>query len=88
MPGRFSGNVSATFLSDIYERNEMKAIVEYQGKVYEGEEKNYTEDISAVADDIFKNFDSMTKFKLSLAGGGVLILGKTAIQSAAIIILP
>jgi len=66
----------------------MKAIVEYQGKVYEGEENNHTEEISAIADAIFENFDSMTKFKLNLAGGGVLIIGKTAIQSAAIIILP
>ncbi len=66
----------------------MKAIIEYQGKVYEGEEKASQETHNAVADAIFENFDSMTKFKLNLAGGGVLIIGKTAIQSAAIIILP
>ena len=66
----------------------MKAIIEYQGKVYEGEEIASQESQSAVADAIFENFDSMTRFKLRLAGGGVLILGKIAIQSAAITILP
>ena len=66
----------------------MKAIIEYQGKVYEGEEVASQESHGAIADALFEKFDSTTKFRLNLAGGGVLILGKNAIQSAAITILP
>ncbi len=66
----------------------MKAIIEYQGKVYEGEEVASQETHNAVADALFENFDSMTRFKLRLVGGGVLILGKIAIQSSVITILP
>ncbi len=66
----------------------MKAIVEYQGKVYEGEEMDSQESQSAIADAIFEDLDGARRFKLKLAGGGILILGKIATQSAAIIILP
>ena len=45
----------------------MKAIVEYQGKVYEGEEMDSQESQSAIADALFNNLDGTTRFKLRLA---------------------
>lgn len=65
----------------------MKIVIEYAGKTYESAE---TDDISqeAAFDDIYKQFEDMNKLSVDLANGGKLILGRDALQMAAVMVMP
>lgn len=64
----------------------VKIVIEYQGKTYAGE-CSPLETPDKCADELFKNLEEMTKLRMRLDGGGALLLGKIALQSAAIKIL-
>ena len=65
----------------------MKIIVEYQGKQYESksDDEHNAEEISEM---FYENFADMNKFKMELVGGGSIVLGKIALQSAVVLFLP
>lgn len=65
----------------------MRIVIEYQGKTYEGE-CSPLEKPDKYANELYEHLEEMTKLRMRLAGGGVLLLGKIALQSAAIKILP
>lgn len=65
----------------------MKIIVEYQGKQYESkrDDENNAEEISEM---FYENLADMNEFKMELVGGGSIVLGKIALQSAVVLFLP
>ena len=65
----------------------MGIVIEYQGKTYEGE-CSPLEKPDKYANELYEHLEEMTKLRMRLAGGGVLLLGNIALQSAAIKILP
>lgn len=65
----------------------MKVAIEYQGKRYESNETT-EHTVGEVSEMFYKSFDDMTKFKMELPGGGALIIGKDALQSAVVMFLP
>ena len=65
----------------------MRIVIEYQGKTYEGE-CGPLEKPDKYANELYEHLEEMTKLRMRLAGGGVLLLGNIALQSAAIKILP
>jgi hypothetical protein len=65
----------------------MRIVIEYQGKTYEGE-CSPLEKPDKYANELYEHLEEMTKLRMRLAGGGVLLLGNIALQSAAIKILP
>ncbi len=65
----------------------MRIIIEYQGNTYEGEH-SHLDTADKCAEELYKNLEEMEKLRMRLHGGGVLLLGKIALQSAAITILP
>ena len=65
----------------------MKIVIEYQGKRYEGGE-SAEKTPKELAETLFTEFSSMEKLKMELTGGGFLVMGKQALQSAVVMILP
>lgn len=65
----------------------MKVVIVFHGNRYESQETtDHTAD--EVSELFYKDFSSMDKFKMELAGGGSLILGKDAVQNAVVMFLP
>jgi len=68
----------------------MKVILEYQGKQYIGKESAdfSDEDTKELIEAIYENMGSINRYKMELEDGSILILGKDAIQSSVIKIIP